>query len=136
MNRLTILKTVCESLNLTRDQILQHSYTEGAKKAESAWGRQLCMYLARKHTSSSLEATGRFYGQRSHCTVVHAVLTVKNEIETNSFRRNQVQEIEDKLLKRKAIEISNEDPGDRNYIDPTAENLKHQKPVTSCFYSE
>jgi len=136
MNRLTILKTVCESLNLTRDQILQHSYTEGAKKAESAWGRQLCMYLARKHTSSSLEATGRFYGQRSHCTVVHAVATVRNEIETNTFRRNQVQEIEDKLLKRKAIEISNEDPGDRNYIDPTAENLKHQKPVTSCFYSE
>ena len=136
MNRLTILKTVCESLNLTRYQILQHSYTEGAKKAESAWGRQLCMYLARKHTSSSLEATGRFYGQRSHCTVVHAVLTVKNEIETNSFRRNQVQDIEDKLLKKKAVDSSNEEPGDMIYTDPSPENLKHQKPVTSCLYSE
>ena len=82
------------------------------------------------------EATGRFYGQRSHCTVVHAVATVRNEIETNTFRRNQVQEIEDKLLKRKAIEISNEEPGDMIYTDPSPENLKHQKPVTSCLYSE
>ncbi len=38
--------------------------------------RQVCMYLARKHTRHSLEEIGGYFGGRDHTTVMHAVKTV------------------------------------------------------------
>ncbi len=39
--------------------------------------RQVCMYLARKHTRFSLEEIGGYFGGRDHTTVMHAVKTVE-----------------------------------------------------------
>ncbi len=38
--------------------------------------RQVCMYLARKHTRYSLEEIGGYFGGRDHTTVMHAVRTI------------------------------------------------------------
>ncbi|MFM8818690.1 MAG: helix-turn-helix domain-containing protein, partial [Phycisphaerales bacterium] len=38
--------------------------------------RQVCMWLARKHTRFSLEEIGGYFGGRDHTTVMHAVRTV------------------------------------------------------------
>ncbi|MEM1165609.1 MAG: chromosomal replication initiator protein DnaA [Planctomycetota bacterium] len=40
--------------------------------------RQVCMYLARKHTRYSLEEIGGYFGGRDHTTVMHAVKTIKH----------------------------------------------------------
>ena len=39
--------------------------------------RQLCMFLARRHTRYSLEEIGGYFGGRDHTTVMHAVKTVE-----------------------------------------------------------
>lgn len=38
--------------------------------------RQVCMWLARKHTRYSLEEIGGYFGGRDHTTVLHAVRTI------------------------------------------------------------
>ena len=43
--------------------------------------RQVCMYLARKHTRYSLEEIGGYFGGRDHTTVMHAVKTVEGRCE-------------------------------------------------------
>ncbi|MEM9082892.1 MAG: chromosomal replication initiator protein DnaA [Planctomycetota bacterium] len=43
--------------------------------------RQVCMYLARKHTRYSLEEIGGYFGGRDHTTVMHAVKTVQTRLE-------------------------------------------------------
>ncbi len=40
--------------------------------------RQVCMYLARRHTRLSLEEIGGYFGGRDHTTVMHAVRTVED----------------------------------------------------------
>jgi chromosomal replication initiator protein len=39
--------------------------------------RQVCMYLARRHTRYSLEEIGGYFGGRDHTTVMHAVKTIE-----------------------------------------------------------
>jgi chromosomal replication initiator protein len=46
--------------------------------------RQVCMYLARRHTRHSLEEIGGYFGGRDHTTVMHAVRTVDERRGTNS----------------------------------------------------
>lgn len=41
--------------------------------------RQLCMYLARRHTRYSLEEIGGYFGGRDHTTVMHAVKTIEKQ---------------------------------------------------------
>jgi len=46
--------------------------------------RQVCMFFARKHTRFSLEEIGGYFGGRDHTTVMHAVRTVEERIETDA----------------------------------------------------
>lgn len=49
-----------------------------ARKARDvAWPRQLAMYLVRRHTDKSLPSIGRFFGDRDHSTVIHALRAVE-----------------------------------------------------------
>jgi len=45
--------------------------------------RQIAMYLASKLTPSSLVTIGRMFGGRDHTTVLYAIRTVKERIETD-----------------------------------------------------
>ncbi len=45
--------------------------------------RQVCMFLARRHTRHSLEEIGGYFGGRDHTTVMHAVKTVEERRETD-----------------------------------------------------
>src|SRR5208283_3367881 len=45
-----------------------------------AFPRQVCMFLARRHTRYSLEEIGGYFGGRDHTTVLHAVRTVTADV--------------------------------------------------------
>jgi hypothetical protein len=46
------------------------------RKSEDVWPRQVAMYLAHHHLGKSLPEIGRFFGNRDHTTVLHAVRAV------------------------------------------------------------
>ncbi|MCH8986503.1 MAG: chromosomal replication initiator protein DnaA, partial [Acidobacteria bacterium] len=43
--------------------------------------RQVCMYLARRHTRHSLEEIGGYFGGRDHTTVMHALKAVQSKMD-------------------------------------------------------
>jgi len=60
-------KAVCETLQLS-GQLLQSK----SRMKQATQPRMLAMWLARKHTRSALSEIGRYFGDRSHSTVVSA----------------------------------------------------------------
>jgi chromosomal replication initiator protein len=65
-----------------------------------AMPRQVCMYLARKHTRFSLEEIGGYFGGRDHTTVMHAVRTIEEKAGADGKLQAEVGRIEQDLLQR------------------------------------
>jgi len=59
--------------------------------------RQLSMYLARHHTSFSLEEIGGHFGGRDHTTVMHAIRVVKGRIDQDTAYALHVNQLTDHL---------------------------------------
>jgi chromosomal replication initiator protein len=71
---------------------------QGKRRHKSiAFPRQVCMYLARKHTRFSLEEIGGYFGGRDHTTVLHAVRTVTADMEMDPDVATQLQQLEHAL---------------------------------------
>jgi chromosomal replication initiator protein len=62
-----------------------------------AFPRQVCMFLARRHTRFSLEEIGGYFGGRDHTTVLHAVRTVDADCKSDTEVSNQLTQIENQL---------------------------------------
>ena len=59
-----------------------------------AFPRQVCMFLARRHTRYSLEEIGGYFGGRDHTTVLHAVRTIQGDCEQDKDVAKQIDHIE------------------------------------------
>lgn len=64
--------------------------------------RQVCMYLARKHTRHSLEEIGAYFGGRDHTTVMYSVEIVEERRKTDRDFDLQVTALDDRLRKSNA----------------------------------
>ncbi len=62
-----------------------------------AFPRQVCMYLARRHTRYSLEEIGGYFGGRDHTTVLHAVRTVDGDCKGDREIAKQLGYLESQL---------------------------------------
>ncbi|QOV90085.1 chromosomal replication initiator protein DnaA [Humisphaera borealis] len=62
-----------------------------------AFPRQVCMYLARRHTRFSLEEIGGYFGGRDHTTVMHAVRTVTADVAEDPEVAQQLNRLEAQL---------------------------------------
>jgi chromosomal replication initiator protein len=62
-----------------------------------AFPRQVCMYLARRHTRYSLEEIGGYFGGRDHTTVLHAVRTVTSDVKEDPEVNEQLTRLETQL---------------------------------------
>jgi len=62
-----------------------------------AFPRQVCMFLARRHTRYSLEEIGGYFGGRDHTTVMHAVRTVDSDTKEDREVAGQLQQLEGQL---------------------------------------
>ena len=86
-----VQKLVCEYFGID-----QHRLHEKTKKREIVQVRQLAMYLCRE-LDYTHKAIGLQFGGRDHSTVVHAIKSVNNLIETDNNYRNRVAEIRRKV---------------------------------------
>ncbi len=87
-----IQKVVCDYFNLPVDII-----NSKTRKREIVQARQLAMYFSKKHTKSSLATIGLHCGNKDHATVLHAVRTVNNLMETDKQFKIYVNELDKKL---------------------------------------
>jgi chromosomal replication initiator protein len=62
-----------------------------------AFPRQVCMFLARRHTQYSLEELGGYFGGRDHTTVLHAIRTVDEDAKADSRIADQLTQLETQL---------------------------------------
>ena len=60
--------------------------------------RQVCMWLARRHTRFSLEEIGGYFGGRDHTTVMHAIRTVDRRRQEDSTFSDDVDRLESRVL--------------------------------------
>jgi chromosomal replication initiator protein len=65
-----------------------------------AFPRQVCMWLARKHTRYSLEEIGGYFGGRDHTTVMHAIKTINEKRGADGKLLADVSRLEEQLLQR------------------------------------
>ena len=83
-------KRVCEHLRLEVEDVMKHS-----KKREYVLARQIVYYLAKKE-GLTLKDCGDYYNQ-DHTTVMWAVETITNRVDTDSEFRSMMHEIENKV---------------------------------------
>ncbi len=70
------------------------------RKKEIVTARQVAMYFSKEFTNHSLKSIGYHFGGRDHSTVIHAVQTVNDLMETDSSVRNSVSELKKKFKMR------------------------------------
>jgi chromosomal replication initiator protein len=68
------------------------------RNASIAFPRQVCMYLARKHTRYSLEEIGGYFGGRDHTTVLHGVRTIETRMGNDREVHQQVLHLDQSLV--------------------------------------
>jgi len=70
------------------------------RKKEIVVARQVSMYFCKEFTNHSLKSIGYHFGGRDHSTVIHAITTVNDIMETDSSFRNTVNELKKKFKMR------------------------------------
>jgi chromosomal replication initiation ATPase DnaA len=79
----TIVSLVCIYYDIEKDELFKH-----CRIREKLFRRQVFHYLAYKYTNCSYRAIGEYYSHVNnwkikHCTVIHSIDKVNNEIETD-----------------------------------------------------
>ena len=83
---------------VTKYYNIKLSDLQSKKRNQSiAFPRQICMFLARKHTRYSLEEIGGYFGGRDHTTILHGVRTIDRSMKVDRDVAQQVSQI-DSLL--------------------------------------
>jgi chromosomal replication initiator protein len=70
------------------------------RKKEIVIARQVAMYFCKDFTNHSLKSIGYHFGGRDHSTVIHAIQTVNDIMETDTSFRNAVNELKKKFKMR------------------------------------
>jgi chromosomal replication initiator protein len=74
----SIISSVCRAFGISREQLMSES-----RKQEYVAARNTAFYLARKHTSLSLEAIGRQFNRR-HSTVIKGITALERAMSSKS----------------------------------------------------
>ena len=90
-----IQKTVSDYFHVNQDDLKAKT-----RKKEIVIARQVAMYFSKDYTNHSLKSIGYHFGGRDHSTVIHALQSVNDMIDTDSKFRYSVDELKKKLKMR------------------------------------
>ena len=83
-----IQETVSKYFNISIEDM-----KDKARKKEIVIARQVAMYFSKDFTNNSLKSIGFHFGGRDHSTVIHAVQSVNDMIDTDSIFKKNIHEI-------------------------------------------
>ncbi len=87
-----IIKIVADHFGISPDDIISKK-----RNAEFVMTRQICMYMIREYTATSLESTARLLNKKDHTTVIHGINKIKEEMEKNGDLKNKLEIIKKKI---------------------------------------
>jgi len=79
---------VCDYFGIDTNKV-----REKTRKQEIVEARQIAMYLSKQFTDSSLKTIGLHFGGRDHSTVIHAISTVEERMQTTAKQKRMVEEL-------------------------------------------
>lgn len=91
-----IISVVAEHFTLSVNDIIGKQ-----RSSKYVVPRQICMYLCKEMTETSLKDIGEYLGGRDHTTVMHGINKIENEINTDENLRNTVNIIRMKISPQK-----------------------------------
>lgn len=83
-----IQEIVLREFSLTLPKVIKRD-----RRRENVLARHIIYWLKRRYTSDSLKQMGRVFGQ-DHTTVLHAVQTINDQMETDEHIRQVIQKLE------------------------------------------
>ena len=87
-----IQEIVSKFFNISIEQM-----KDKARRKEIVIARQVAMYFSKDFTNNSLKSIGFHFGGRDHSTVIHAVQSVNDMIDTDSVFKNNIEEINKRI---------------------------------------
>tara|TARA_B100001123_G_scaffold326111_1_gene366700 strand:- start:987 stop:1886 length:900 start_codon:yes stop_codon:yes gene_type:complete len=87
-----IQEIVSKFFNISIEQM-----KDKARRKEIVIARQVAMYFSKDFTNNSLKSIGFHFGGRDHSTVIHAVRSVNDMIDTDSIFKNNIEEINKRI---------------------------------------
>ena len=87
-----IQSVVCDYLGIPEDLVRART-----RKREVVQARQVAMYFSKEITNHSLKTIGLHFGGRDHSTVIHAVRSVEDQVDTDPSFREMVGNVQKKL---------------------------------------
>ena len=85
-------KVVTEHYNVSLENLKSKT-----RKKEIVIARQVAMYLAKQYTNHSLKSIGHYCGGRDHSTVIHALQTVNDMLDTQPQFSLSLEELKRKI---------------------------------------
>lgn len=68
-----------------------------SRQKDIAHARQIAMYLSKRMTGKSLIEIGKYYGNRSHATVLHAISIIEEQLKFEPVLKRQIDKLENQL---------------------------------------
>lgn len=87
-----IQRFVCDYFGIDPNKV-----REKTRKQEIVEARQIAMYLAKTMTKSSLKTIGLHFGGRDHSTVIHAISSVEDRLETSLKFGQIIKDIQQRI---------------------------------------
>lgn len=87
-----IQRITCRYFNISDDLVRAKT-----RKREVVQARQVAMYFCKEFTQHSLKTIGLHFGGRDHSTVIHAIQSVENQLETTPSFGEAIAEIRRKI---------------------------------------
>ncbi len=87
-----IIEVVAEHFDVNPDDIMSKK-----RNSEFVLPRQICMYLCREMTESSLVSIGKLLGKKDHTTVLHGINKISEEMKTNKELAAKIDIIRKKI---------------------------------------
>lgn len=88
----------------TIQRVVAQSYDIDPREMKSSrrgstvsWPRQVAMYLTRELTPHSLPNIGRYFGNRDHTTVIHAIRKVESKMADDRYVKADVMALREAL---------------------------------------
>lgn len=85
-------------LSAAEADVTENAMQSKTRKREVVQARQIAMTLSKYMTKASLQEIGNIIGQKDHATVLHAIKTIHNLIDTDKWVRTMVMRVINTLL--------------------------------------